>query len=325
VGVKKSISPKTRRASPIKRPKIENMRQEISYLLEEGTLESLQKGKQLSQEHIKYQWDLYSELSFQRNAIVGDLMGALSEKCVKDFEFQSWQRVVRWKYTNHPFCTMGSLKQYGGRFNIGEGISPSGAFKIFPAFYIAQDQLTAKLEAFGSQLNGIKLTPEEISLTNKRSYACISVSGTLDRIIDLTKKSSLTKFTQLISTFKLPSSIYETAQKLNLPKPTLITTPKLLLESFMSNNWRREPSQFDIPANCQIFGQLAFNAGIDGILFKSAKSSKLCLSIFPSNFVNGSSFMSLDDEPPENWIIKKIDLNNFFLCEKDAAQIRSMK
>ena len=321
-GRKPPIPPKGKRSAPIKNPHITNVEKEVNYLLEQDTLDSLQKGKQLSQDHLKHQWDLYSELSFQRNAIADELMDAISQSCIEEYGFESWQRALQWKYTNHPLCTIGSLKQYGGRFNIGENISPSDSLKTFPAFYIAQDQPTAKAEAFGSQVIGFGLSPDEVALTNKRSYGCISISGSLDRVIDLTKKSSLTKFVRLISKFTITQSIYDSAACLNLPPPTLIASTALLLDSFLASNWRKGPAQSDIPANGQIFGELACKAGVDGVLFRSSKTQKLCLAIFPSNFANGNSYMELDDEPPEKWTVKLIDSDNFDLCEKDVEQIR---
>ncbi|SMC62036.1 RES domain-containing protein [Polynucleobacter kasalickyi] len=321
-GQKPIISPKVKRASKIKKPPIKDMGKEVADLLEQGSLTNLQKAKQLSQDYLKHQWDFYSELAFQRNTIAEELIDSISESCIEDYQFESWQRALTWKYTNHPLCTIGSLKQYGGRFNIGENISPSSALKTFSAFYIAEDQPTARAEAFGSPRVGSSLTPEEISLTNKRSYACISISGSLDKVFDLTKKSSLTKFVRLISKFKIPKPIYESATRLNLPTPTLINSSTLLMESLLASDWRKEPAQADIPANGQIFGQMAHKAGVDGILFKSSKTRKLCLAIYPSNFANGNSYIQLDDEPPEKWIVKKIDSGNFKLCEKNADEIQ---
>lgn len=270
---RKHVPPKGKRLSTKKKQHITDVGKEVTHLLEQGTLDSLQKGAQLSRDHLKYQWDLYSELAFQRNVIAKDLMDAISESCIEDYEFESWQRAIQWKYINHPLCTIGSSKQYGGRFNIGEDISPARMLKTFSALYIAQDQDTAKAEAFGSQVKQFSLSPSEVSLTNKRSYGCISISGELDRVIDLTNPSSLTKFIRLISKFTIPQSIVDSASRLNLPSPTIINSKKLLLDSFLASDWRKEPAQCDIPANSQIFGQLAYEAGIDGILFESSKKT----------------------------------------------------
>ncbi len=314
-----------RRSSSVKKVENQDLGKQVTHLLEEGTVESLTKAKQLSQDNLKYQWDFYSELAFQRSIIQDKLLSAIAQSCLTDFKFNSWQRVISWKYSNHPLCTLGSIKQYGGRFNIGEDISQANTLKTFQAFYLAEDQGTAQIEAFGSQVPNEKLTVEDVALTNKSSYSCISISGSLDKVIDLTKKSSLTKFVRLISSFTIPQSIYDSAKRLGIPKPTLINTSTLLLQSFLSPSWRKEPAQFDIPANSQIFGQLAHQAGIDGILFRSTKTSKKCLAVFPSNFGGGCSWLALDDEPPEIWIPKVINLNNFDLCEKSALQVKNKR
>ena len=322
---RKSTLHQSRRSSSVKKAENQDLGKRVTHLLEEGTVESLTKGKQLSQDNLKYQWDFYSELAFQRGVIQDKLLSAIAQSCLTDFKFKSWQRVIGWKYSNHPLCTIGSIKQYGGRFNIGEDISQANTLKTFQAFYLAEDQATAQVEALGSQVSSEKLTVEDVALTNKSSYSCISISGSLDKVIDLTKKSSLTKFVRLISSFTIPQSIYDSAKRLGIPQPTLINTTTLLLESFLSSSWRKEPAQFDIPANSQIFGQLAHQAGIDGILFRSTKTGKNCLAVFPSNFGGGSSSLELDDEPPEIWIPKIINLKNFGLCEKTAMQVKAKK
>ena len=322
---RKSTLHQRRGSSSVKKAKNQDLGKRVTHLLEEGTVESLTKGKQLSQDNLKYQWDFYSELAFQRGVIQDKLLIAIAQSCLTDFKFNSWQRVIGWKYSHHPLCTLGSIKQYGGRFNIGEDISQANTLKTFQALYLAKDQATGQVEAFGSQVSSEKLTVEDVALTNKASYSCISISGSLDKVIDLTKKSSLTKFVRLISSFTIPQSIYDSAKRLGIPQPTLINTTTLLLESFLSSSWRKEPAQFDIPANSQIFGQLAHQAGIDGILFRSTKTGKKCLAVFPPNFGSGSSSLEVDDEPPEIWIPKIINLNNFGLCEKTAMQVKTKK
>ena len=61
-----------------------------------------------------------------------------------DFSFKSWFRAVKWRYSNHPLCTLGSLKDPGGRFNIGN-MNPN-LIPQFSALYIAQDKETAEKE-----------------------------------------------------------------------------------------------------------------------------------------------------------------------------------
>lgn len=65
--------------------------------------------------------------------------------------------------------------------------------------------------------------------------------------------------------------------------------------------------QFDIPANCQIFGQLVANAGIEGILYPSKFTNKKCLAIYPQNF-DSESFVKVEGDAPEG-AASKLDAN----------------
>jgi hypothetical protein len=60
-------------------------------------------------------------------------------------------RIVDYRYSLDPLSTAGSVRNDGGRFNIGAALSP-GAFTAFPALYVAEDYPTAFLERFGSRL-----------------------------------------------------------------------------------------------------------------------------------------------------------------------------
>ncbi|MBU3627211.1 RES domain-containing protein [Polynucleobacter sp. JS-Safj-400b-B2] len=317
--------PAYRRARPTTRKKkliSVTPEKRVEHLLEEGSIKSLVEGKKLNQEHIKYQWDFYSELAYQRSQIQDQLILSIQESCITNFKINSWQRVTKWKYSGHPFSTVGSLVSYGGRFNIGGDISSSDTLKTFQALYLAEDQGTAQVEAFGQDVTNSGLTIEEISLSNKNSFVCTSISGRLDRVIDLTTKQSLVKFAKLISKFKIPHAIQESAKKLGIPTPFLIKSPGSLLKSFLANNWRKEPAQFDIPANSQIFGQLAYFAGMDGVVYPSTKTGKNCLAIYPSNFDGRNSFLSLDDEPPEVWTPRIISSENFQLAKMTSDDVK---
>ena len=318
-------NPAYRRARPTTRKKkllSVTPEKRVEHLLEEGSIKSLVEGKKLNQEHIKYQWDFYSELAYQRSQIQDQLILSIQESSIANFKINSWQRVTKWKYSGHPFSTVGSLVSYVGRFNIGGDISSSDTLKTFQALYLAEDQGTAQVEAFGQDFTNSGLTIEEISLSNKNSFVCTSISGCLDRVIDLTTKQSLVKFAKLISKFKIPHAIQESAKKLGIPNPFLIKSPGSLLKSFLANNWRKEPAQFDIPANSQIFCQLAYLAGMDGVVYPSTKTGKNCLAIYPSNFDGRNSFLSLDDEPPAVWTPRVISSENFLLAKMTSDDVK---
>lgn len=77
-------------------------------------------------------------------------------------------------------------------------------------------------------------------------------------------------------------------------------------------HWRAWCMQFDIPANCQIFGQLVASSGIEGILYPSKFSKKKnCLAIYPQNF-DSSSYVAIEGDMPEG-ALSRLDLNTLSL------------
>ena len=68
---------------------------------------------------------------------------------------------------------------------------------------------------------------------------------------------------------------------------------------------------FDVPAPCQIFGGIVKDAGIEGILYNSSITRRVCLAIFPQDFENSSSFLELDDAVPLEAVQRRVDSSNF--------------
>lgn len=159
------------------------------------------------------------------------------------------------------------------------------------------------------QLNKLSegLSPLDLALIKKDSISIVSVEGHLETIIDLNQPAKLKPFLNLIKGFAIPKMIVQTAEKLGLKTPATVQNIKTLIASLLEPNWRAMPMQFDIPANCQIFGQLVANAGIGGILYPSKFSNKKCLAIYPQNF-DSESFVAVEDEVPQN-AISRIDAN----------------
>ena len=84
---------------------------------------------------------------------------------------------------------------------------------------------------------------------------------------------------------------------------------KSLLNSLLDPEWRALCMQFDIPANCQIFGQLVASAGITGILYPSKFTKKKCLAIYPQNF-DSESFVTVEGDTPEN-AVSRLDASSW--------------
>ncbi len=281
----------------------------------------LRKRVELNQRFIDYHYHFHMELAKKRRALRQELHETLSRACLADYGFTRWQRTIRWKYDPHPFCTVGSLS-IGGRFNVGKNIDPE-TFPPFSALYIASDKPTADLEALGQAPLGSTLSDADLALANPASVTSFSVSGRLDTVLDLSDRGSLQEFTHLIKDFKLSPALVKEARGLPVAAPRVIKTSKQLQDSLLNPSWRHTAALCEIPANSQIFGQIASAAGIDGILYPSKLTERSCLAIFPCNFVGGTSWLKLDDEPPVNLIgPERIDATNWEACERTIEEIK---
>ncbi len=276
-------------------------------VLDSGQISDILQSKVRFEQLVEFHWDYYSELAFQRNQIREQLKSSLREKA-QTFEFSKWQRIVRYKYSLAPLSTRGSLTDPGGRFNIGE--LDRTRYRVFPALYIAADKGTALAEVLGRDESTGSFTPEELALTKPDSITTVSVSGKLESVIDIRDGNNLAGFVGLIKDFRLSGSLVRKARKLGFPV-RLIRTVKELGIILGKRAWRDWPMVFDVPAPSQIFGGLVMDAGTEGILYNSAITQRLCLAIFPQNFLNSSSFVELDDAAPTAEVQRRIDSSNF--------------
>lgn len=295
---------------------------EIKILLEAGTLKSMQEAKQATVQHLKFQWDYYAELARQRNDISEEITAVLIKASIP-YDINKFQRAVKYKYGLHPFCTNGSLAYIGGRFNTGSKVNTE--VPSFPALYLAEDKDTALQEHLGQQTVPKKsgLTSREIALTASASETIVSVSGHLDRVLDLRDAKNLEGFINLVKNFTVSKELISKAKQLGLPDPGTVKTANVLLDTLLHPDWRQIPSSADVPSNSQIFGHLVYVAGIEGILYPSKFTGKLCIVIFPRNFNGTDSFIVLDDRAPHKKVPTKIDTSSWRLCEMDAKEIIS--
>lgn len=269
------------------------------YVLENISLAELKTTKKREHDLVNYHWAYYSELALQRENIKFKLKEVLLDKCIRNYSFKGWQRAVKYKYSLHPLCSIGSTKFIGGRFNYGEDIN--GEIKAFPALYITEDKDTALQETLGQMPPSVDmgLSSRELALTNKQSETIVSVTGELDTVFDLTTSKSLTKFVNLTKSFKLSAQLKNQAKKLNIDPPAVVQKPKELFDGIMEENWRAGINLNDTPFNGQIFGHILYEAGVSAILYKSKLTKKECLSIFIENFKDSDCSIKIDDEAPD--------------------------
>jgi hypothetical protein len=278
------------------------------YLLDFGRLEDIPKSKVYYQQFLKYHWEYYSEVAFQRAQIYEALKDSLREKTAP-FHVAQWQRAVKYKHTLDPLNTKGSLIDPGGRFNIG-AIDPI-RFTVFPGLYLASDKDTALDELFARDKQGRLLSPEELALTKMGSLTIVSTSGNLESVFDLRDPKNLAGFAELVKDFRLPVSLVQEANRLNIRPPRLIRNVSELMQCLLEPNWRAWPMRGEVPAQSQIFGQIVSEAGIEGIVYPSVLSKKPCLVVYPQNFANSSAFVEIDGPAPVETIQKRIDATSF--------------
>jgi len=253
---------------------------------------------------------LYFELESLRQREAQRLIDAVSSRARNHYEFQGWSRIVDYRYALEPLSTAGSIKNEGGRFNIGAALSP-GAFSAFPALYIAQDYATAFLERFGvnAAARAISLTPEDLALRRPESFTQVRLRGVLENVLDVADLDALRPVVGILKEFLMPKAVGMTARKLGLRQsPWLIRSPVTLQRQLLHPNWRMLPMQFDLPSNSQIFGRLVSAAGIQGILYPSARdSAHQCLALFPQNWAGTISFVEVMDPIPDGAHVTRVD------------------
>lgn len=232
-------------------------------------------------------------------------------KNAQSHNFKNWHRIIDLKFINDALSSVGSiLNDPGGRFNIGN--LNEIKFSKFPALYIAEDWETAYREknqvAPMEAHNG--LTADELSMTNSNSTVDLLVQGNLEFILDLTNENVLLDFYEVIKNIKLPKGLETEAKKLNIAIPYHVRSKSELIKSILQSNWRDMPVQVDVPSNSQIFGQLAYESGIEAVLYPSRMSSeKKCLAIFSKNFEKSNSYVKIQDQNIPD-VIKHSELNS---------------
>lgn len=274
--------------------------------LDSGFIADIPKSRALFEQLRQFHWEYYSALAYQRSKIYDSLKSSLRERA-KPFELSKWQRVVKYKYALDPLSTKGSIVDPGGRFNIGE--IDATRYSVFPALYLASDKGTALAEVLGQTASPSLLTPEEIALTKPDSIAAVSVSGHLDAVIDVRDGTNLGAFVALLKGFRLPATLTLEARRLGFRIEIIRTVPKLV-EVLHTPRWREWPTLYDTPAASQIFGRIALDAQLEGILYKSVLTEKPCLAIFHQNFQNSSSYIELDDPAPPELGLRRLDSSN---------------
>lgn len=276
------------------------------YLLDKFSVEDINRWTRFRDDILRFHWDYYNSLAYQRSQLAENLSTALLEAAEGPFRFSKWQRVVIYERALEPLSVLGSLVDPGGRFNVGE-INPA-QFSQFPALYVAADKNTALQEMLSQHIPpGRETDALDSTLVRPDSITVVSLSGHLDSVVNLRHSARLETFVNLIKDFSVPDHLIRMAKAMKLTPPELVRDRTKLVEILLEPHWRGWPMQFDVPAPCQIFGQLVARAGIEGILYPSKFGGKDCLAVFPQNFDGVDPFVQLDDPSPEGVRVHRLD------------------
>lgn len=271
----------------------------------------LNRWNRLSQDLDELQAILYSGIEPQRQRYHAELIAALQSVPCPPMDFTGWVRMVTLRYTDEPLAGAGSLRNLGGRFNIGMDVD-NAIRAPWPALYIASDQETAYREKFGmakdDRIDG--LSAAELALVPGGSYSAIRLDGHLELVFDLTHKEVLEPICKVLRKISLPAEAIKLQKRLKIPRrpATMIRTATRLIEEALVKNWRALPAQFGTPAVSQILAGLILDAGYEAIRYPSTKSNGECVAVFPHRLASEASFVMLTDDAPTSMRHTRLDL-----------------
>lgn len=270
---------------------------EPELLLDQFTHSELRRWKKNSELFNRFQRQYFFSVEAQRATYEKEIREALLNVESRTIDINGWRRAVRHRWSVEPLSSRGSVVDIGGRFNMGSAIDKN-RFPPFNALYIAEDQETALREFFQiADTNGSGLTREEFALCPPNSLAIVALKGRVYNVFDLTEPANLEGFAAIIRGFKLDSEVKAMAKQLGIKRLSLARSATRVLKTFFQENWRRGPNLYGLPSNPQIFGRLLYLAGFEGVLYRSTKSARRCLGVYPHNL--GRSCICLADESPE--------------------------
>lgn len=278
----------------------------IFFLLDKINPHAIRTWIKRHQEIIDYTAQHFAFFASRRSQVMESLKQALREEQQEYILKKPWKRIVSQQFSNTPLSTTGSVLHFpGGRFNIGK--IDTVRFPQFPALYLAQDTQTAFLECLGLTQTGKidGLTSEELAVAGNFSH--FNIIGKFHQILDLTTQGPLTSFYNLLKDIELPIYFKREASKLGINPRLPVNSLNQLYNSIFVEDWRLAPMQFDVPANSQIIGQIAKNAGLEAILYPSSKTSHLSLCIFLDNFKNSESYIEIVGKVADSVIDVRID------------------
>ena len=180
--------------------------------------------------------------------------------------------------------------------------------------YMGETKTVAYREYFGmAEKAKSKLTASEFALTPKKAYAVVPISGLLHNVLDVTRPSKLREFADILSAFTISKETQDLAVRSGLQPRDLISTTSALTKILSEKNFRGWGRNYGLPASCQIFGKLVWEAQYDGILYRSVKGGGRCLGVYPQNLEYSDSRLWIADAAPAH-TVTTLDSSNWQLA-----------
>lgn len=288
----------------------------VRIVVEKLSTGAIHKGLAIGSDWRQFQQAFHFDLRAQRSQVAGEIRQALIAASAS-FAFEDWQRVVQFRHSHAVLSPVGSaINHLGGRFNIGQ-FAP---LDCFPALYLAADRETALLERYGSPDENSPLSALDLALVNPESVAHLRVRGQLASVIDLRNPEGLQPFVEICRGIRPSEHVLSLAKKIRM-SAAAITAIDQLMTGLTARHWRGLPATCDVPSTSQVFGQLVCDSGIHGIVFPSSRSGdgRLCLAIYPQNFLGSESFVELADRAPQGARLARLDSTTVSELEMDLA------
>lgn len=277
-----------------------------SLILDKFTHDDLKAWRRRANDLDNYNVQLFYHLQAQRQIHNDSLIAALKSSTHVSMNAEQWVRIVDFKYADNPLSPKGSLIN-GGRFNIGSDLEK---FPSFPALYVGEDEATVRSERFGTPKIANGLQDHELALRKLPSFGFLNLKVNLGCVFDLTQIANLRAFSDIIRKFSTTKELRALARKLG-QHATLVHNERELHKTFLHPEWRHYPTQYEIPANPQVFGNLVNAAKFAGVLYPSVRAvGKKCIAVFPQNF-SDTDYVELSDAPHSGVKFKKMTVDNW--------------
>lgn len=222
-------------------------------------------------------------------------------------------RICTYRFSQQPLNAYGSTIGAGGRFNYGDALDSVDSLP-FPALYIGETKTVAYREYFGiGESESSTLSAMEFALTPNKAYSVIPISGLLHNVLDVTKMAKLREFVDILSSFSVSKETQALATRAGFTPRTLVSSAELFSDVLTEKDFRGWGRNHGLPASCQIFGKLVWEAQYDGILYRSVKGGGKCLAVYPQNLEHSDSKLWLADSAPAH-TITTLDSSNWQLA-----------